>query len=92
MLEDKSEIADIATKVRRFAKGRKSEISATKYLLFGHFPVLGGILSATAAIMDTPVMHLGWIPHALMTFYISGAGDEFLAKALRSAVSAYFQI
>jgi hypothetical protein len=71
MLEDKSKIAAIAVKARMFARGRKNEISITKYLLFGHFPVLGGILSAAAAIMDIPAMHLGWVPHAVMTFFIS---------------------
>jgi len=70
MLEDKAKIADIASHVYRFAKGRKNESKAQKFLM-GQYFVLGGITTAAALVFKIPLLLLAWVPHTLMTFVIS---------------------
>ena len=70
LLDDKAKIADIAVKARRFAVGRRHESGAQKFLT-GSFVVLGSLLTAVALYFRQPLLLLGWLPHAGMTFVIS---------------------
>ena len=69
MLKDKSKIADIAAKARMFARGRKSESGAMKFLI-GHFAAFGSLI-CSAAITYNPLVLLLWIPHTITTLGIA---------------------
>lgn len=84
MLKDEPNIADIAANARMFARGRKNESGALKYLA-GQFLALGAGVSATALILDAPLVWLAWIPHILMTGNIAIIGTRSLPYASKIA-------
>ena len=70
LLEDKLKTVEIASKVYRFAKGRKHESNAQKLLMWEYL-ILGGGAAAAAAIFKAPIFLIGTLFMTFCTYIIS---------------------